>query len=125
MSAVGTRQRKIEILGLAVVLAVGIFVRLPHSAFSNNRNPLHALEFLHPQPKMDALGFDEGMYRSYLNAVIDQGLGAYPEIVEDYIAAQEKLTGSVLPPVRFLFIFAAYIWHLIFRTEALASLHQV
>jgi 4-amino-4-deoxy-L-arabinose transferase-like glycosyltransferase len=125
MPAVATRQRKIEILCVAVVLAVGIFVRLPHSAFSSNRNPLHALEFLHPQPKMEGLGFDEGMYRSYLTAVIDQGLGSYPEIVEDYIAAQAKLTGSVLPPVRFLFIFTAYVWHVIFRTEALASLHQV
>jgi 4-amino-4-deoxy-L-arabinose transferase-like glycosyltransferase len=125
MPAVATRQRKIEILCVAVVLAVGIFVRLPHSAFSSNRNPLHALEFLHPQPKLEELGFDEGMYRGYLIPLIHGGLGAYPEIVEHYIQLQARLPNSILPPVRFLYIFASYLWHLIFGTEPLSALKDI
>ena len=38
---------------------------------------------------------------------------------------QQNLTGSILPPVRFLYIFSAYLWHQVFGTEALAALHNV
>ena len=108
---------------LAVVLVVGIFLRLPHSAFS--AGPLHALEFLHPKPMMNGVGFDENLYRGYVNALIDHGPTCYPQMVEDYIETQRTLDKAILPPVRFLYIFAAYLWHLCSGTDALTSLHHV
>jgi 4-amino-4-deoxy-L-arabinose transferase-like glycosyltransferase len=88
-------------------LAGGIFLRVyPSSAFGG-------------------VGFDEGLYRGYVNALIKGGLPAYPDIVDGYIEVQRTLVGSILPPLRFLYIFVAYLWHLAFGTEALKALHQV
>lgn len=116
---------KIDVVILALVFALGIFLRLPPSAFSGEANPLHRLEALHPTSKLQGIGFDEGMYRGYLITLIDGGVGSYPEIVEHYIQLQDRVSRSVLPPVRFLYIFSAYLWHSCFGTEALASLGQV
>ena len=92
---------------LILILAGGIFLRVyPSSAFKS-------------------VGFDEGLYRAYVNALIKGGLTAYPDIVDRYIEVQRTLVGSILPPLRFLYIFVAYLWHLAFGTEALGSLHQV
>src|SRR5207248_3599474 len=55
----------------------------------------------------------------------EEGLGAYPGVVQAYIEAQKEKKGSILPPVRFLFIFAGYVWHSIFGTETLEGLHQI
>jgi 4-amino-4-deoxy-L-arabinose transferase-like glycosyltransferase len=118
-------RRKIHIVGLAVVLLTGIFFRLPHDAFSGSANPLHALEFLHPKPGMEWLGVDEGLYRGYVTDLSRIGVTSYPLIVDHYISLQERLSGSILPPVRFLYIFSAYLWHLVFGTEALSALHNV
>jgi 4-amino-4-deoxy-L-arabinose transferase-like glycosyltransferase len=118
-------RRKIDIVCLALVLVVGIFLRLPHSTFSGGSNPLHLLESAHLHSKVDALGFDEGLYRGYLITLIDGGLPSYPQIVEHYIELQGRLPKPILPPVRFLYIFSGYIWHSCFGTEALASLNAV
>jgi 4-amino-4-deoxy-L-arabinose transferase-like glycosyltransferase len=117
--------RRIEIVCLALVLVVGVFLRLPPSVFSGANNPAHSIEFLHPKSKIETLGFDEGMYRGYLITLIDGGITSYPTIVEHYIELQARLPRSILPPVRFLYIFVAYVWHLIFGTEALDSLNHV
>jgi 4-amino-4-deoxy-L-arabinose transferase-like glycosyltransferase len=109
--------------GWLLVLVLGIFLRLPHSAFSTG--PLHLVEPLHPKPMMNALGFDEGLYRTYLDNLMVRGLGGYPEMVEDYIAAQGSIDKPILPPVRFLYIFTAYLWHACFGTDALTSLKIV
>lgn len=119
------RSGRIDIVILTLLLALGIFLRLPHSVFLGGDNPLHSLEFLHPEPKMNGIGFDEGLYRGYLNGIIDHGLGAYPEMVQEYIEVQGKMDQAILPPVRFLYIFAGYVWHLCFGSDALASLRQV
>lgn len=119
------RSGRIDIVILTLLLALGIFLRLPHSVFLGGDNPLHSLEFLHPEPKMNGVGFDEGLYRGYLNGIIDHGLGAYPEMVQEYIEIQGKMDQAILPPVRFLYIFAGYVWHLCFGSDALASLRQV
>src|SRR5207248_2139576 len=55
----------------------------------------------------------------------EEGLGAYPGVVQAYIEAQKEKKGSILPPVRFLFIFAGYLWHSIFGAETLEGLHQI
>jgi 4-amino-4-deoxy-L-arabinose transferase-like glycosyltransferase len=117
-------RRKIDIILLAIIFAVGIFLRLTPHAFSPGAS-LHSLAFLHPQPAFDKIGFDEGLYREYVSALSKEGLGSYPDIVEGYIDVQKKLPGSILPPLRFLYIFTASAWHSIFGSEALEALYQV
>ena len=118
-------NRSIFLTSLGLVLAIGLFLRLPVSLFSGPTAPLHQLSVIHPLPAFDGVGFDENLYRGYVNSLIRVGLGNYPSIVDRYIEVQETLTGSILPPMRFLYIFAAYLWHLVFDTEALAALHNV
>ena len=124
MPAPEAHFRKIDIVLLALILAVGIFLRLTPGAFSPGAT-LHFLGPLHPQPAWTKLGFDEGLYREYVNALSKDGIGSYPDIVQGYIEVQKKLPGSILPPLRFLYIFTAYLWHSIFGSEALAALQQV
>jgi len=109
---------------LSIVFVVGIFLRVTPLAFAPDA-PLHFLAALHPQPAWSKVGFDEGLYREYVNTLDKVGLSAYPDIVEGYIDVQKDLPGSILPPTRFLYIFSAYVWHSIFGSEALAALHQV
>ena len=116
--------RNIDIVLLAIVFAVGIFLRLTPQTFSPGAT-LHFLAPLHPQPGWTKIGFDEGLYREYVNALSKGGLGAYPDIVQGYIDIQKELPGSILPPLRFLYIFTAYVWHSLFGSEALDALHQV
>jgi 4-amino-4-deoxy-L-arabinose transferase-like glycosyltransferase len=124
MPASESHLRKIDIILLVIIFAVGIFLRLTPHAFSPGA-PLHSILVLHPQPAFNQIGFDEGLYREYVNALSKEGLGAYPDIVQGYIDVQKKLPGSILPPLRFLYIFAAYIWHSIFGSDTLEALHQV
>jgi 4-amino-4-deoxy-L-arabinose transferase-like glycosyltransferase len=116
--------RKIDIVLLAIIFAVGIFLRLTPHAFAPGAS-LHSIAVLHPQPAFNKIGFDEGLYREYVNALSKGGLGSYPDIVQGYIDVQKKLPGSILPPLRFLYIFTAYFWHSLFGSEALDALHQV
>jgi 4-amino-4-deoxy-L-arabinose transferase-like glycosyltransferase len=120
-----SRNRPLFLVGLGLVLAIGIFLRLPASLFGGPGAPLHTLVALHPTPGFTGVGFDENLYRSYVNAVSEGGLGNYSDIVDRYIEVQKTLPGSILPPVRFLYIFSAYLWHQVFGTEALAALHNV
>src|SRR5437773_3160589 len=94
------RLRKIDIILLAIILAIGIFLRITPHAFSPSA-PLHSIAALHPQPAFVRLGFDEELYRKYTNGLIADGLGGYPGIVQAYIEVQEQRTGSILPPLRF------------------------
>ncbi|MDQ6764648.1 MAG: phospholipid carrier-dependent glycosyltransferase, partial [Verrucomicrobiota bacterium] len=115
----------IYVVTLCLVLAAGTFLRLPPSLFENSHAPLSFLSAFHPNPGFMGIGFDESLYRSYVNSVIRGGLGDYPAIVDRYIEVQKTLVGSILPPMRFLYIFSAYLWHQLFGTEALAALHDV
>lgn len=86
---------------------------------------MHLLGGLHPQPAFQDIGFDETLYRGYVNSVIRGGVKSYPQIVQNYIDLQRTLSGSVLPPTRVLYIVAASTWHELFGTEALVALHDV
>jgi 4-amino-4-deoxy-L-arabinose transferase-like glycosyltransferase len=83
------------------------------------------VEFLHPQAGFTDVGFDEHLYGGYVDGLVHTGLASYFTVVDHYIEVQKPLTGSILPPIRFLYIFAAYLWHLSFGTEALGALHGV
>src|ERR1041384_8805890 len=119
-----SRFRKIDIVLLTIIFVVGIFLRITPHAFSPGAT-FHFLAPLHPQPAWNKIGFDEGLYRQYVNALSKNGLTAYPDIVEGYIQVQQKLPGSILPPLRFLYIFTGYVWHSMFGAEALNALQQV
>ncbi len=117
-------QRRLTIAALIAILLAGIIVRLPADLFAPEGS-LHSLGALHPQPGFREIGFDDALYRGYVNSVITGGLSSYREIVEHYIGLQKSLSGSVLPPTNVLFICAAWVWHQLFRTEALLALHDV
>src|SRR6476659_6766635 len=106
-------RRKIELVLLALILAVGIFLRITPGAFLLGAS-LHSLAPIHPQPAWTKIGFDEGLYREYVNVLSKSGVTSYPDIVEGYIDVQKDLPGSILPPLRFLYIFTAYLCHSIF-----------
>lgn len=112
-----------SIIVLCLILVIGLFLRLPFHAFQDS--PLRALSGIHPTPAFSGIGFDEGLYRGYVNVLIKGGLSSYPAIVEHYIQLQATLPGSILPPGRFLFIFSAYLWHVLVGTEALSALRDV
>jgi 4-amino-4-deoxy-L-arabinose transferase-like glycosyltransferase len=112
-------------VALATVLLMGIFLRLPPGLFQKPTGPLRSLVALHPQPASQQMGFDEGLYRDYANKLARFGLISYPEIIERYREKQQTLTGSILPPVRFLYIFFAYLWHQFFGSEMLSCLKNV
>ena len=90
------RRRKIDLILLALVVALGIFLRLPPTVFAGSANPLHAAEFLHPKPKMESVGFDESLYTEYVHKLATLGLSAYPLIVQDYVERQERLQRSAV-----------------------------
>jgi 4-amino-4-deoxy-L-arabinose transferase-like glycosyltransferase len=115
---------RLFVVALCLILLFGTFLRLPSSIFAPDE-PFHTIGVVHPQAGFNGVGFDEGLYRNYVNSIIHEGLSEYPVIVDHYIEVQRQLTGSILPPVRFLFILSAYLWHCIFGTEALAALHDV
>ena len=114
-----------SLLSLALVLAIGVFLRLPPSLFQKPGGPLYSIAALHPNPAYTSMGFDEGLYRDYVNALIQDGITSYPNIVEAYRTAQSERTEAILSPLRFLFIFAAYVWHSIFGCEALQAVRDV
>ena len=115
---------RIHLVLLAVIFALGIFLRITPHAFSPGA-AFHSLALLHPQPAWDQIGFDEGLYREYVNGLSKDGLGSYPDMVQAYIDAQSKMASPMLPPVRFLYIFTGYLWKSVFGSEALESLRQV
>jgi len=128
MPTIPSISRRLILVSLSAVLLIGIFLRLPPSLFTDGSAPLHWLNALHPTPKWHhyrLIGVDEDLYRGYVEEVSAKGLTHYPDIVLGYIEKQVKLPGSILPPVRFLYIFAAYVWHSMFGTEALEALRNV
>ena len=119
------RHRPVFLVGLGFALLLGIFLRLPVSLFEGPGAPLHAFSGLHATPGFTGVGFDENLYRTYVNGVFEEGLWNYSDIVDRYIEVQKTLAGSILPPMRFLYNFFAFVWHQVFGTEALAALRDV
>ena len=125
MPSPDSRSRNIDLILLALIFVVGIFLRLPPTVFAGSANPLHAAEFLHPKPKMESVGFDERLYTEYVHKLATLGLSAYPLIVQDYVDRQERLQRSILSPLRFLYIYSGYLWHLSLGTDPLLALKSV
>ncbi|MDQ2868069.1 MAG: phospholipid carrier-dependent glycosyltransferase [Verrucomicrobiota bacterium] len=113
---------KLFVTGLILVLLFGTYWRLPASLFVARQAPLQALGALRGEPGFTAIGFDEELYRTYVQGLIQGGLGAYPSIAQDYVEAQTGIKMALLPPTRFLYIFSAYAWHSVSGADAITSL---
>ncbi|HEX4631892.1 MAG TPA: glycosyltransferase family 39 protein [Chthoniobacterales bacterium] len=80
---------------------------------------------VYPSSSFTGIGYDEGLYRGYVNDLIAHGITSYPDFAAHYVERQQKLPAAILPPTRFLYILSAYLWHEVTGTEALTSLHRV
>lgn len=100
-------SRRLFFLALALVSFAGIFLRV------------------YPSAAFDAIGYDEALYRDYVNDLAKYGLTSYPDFAEGYLERQQKMPAAILPPTRFLYIFSAYLWHQATGEEALVALHRV
>lgn len=55
-------------------------------------------------------GFDEALYRTYVNMIDQVGLTGYPDMCEHYLKDQRKPESMAkLPPTRFLYIFCGWV----------------
>ena len=63
-----------------------------------------------PTASFTGTGFDEHLYAQYVTMLSQVGLAGYPDIVEAYNEHQQTLTYSILPPMRFLYIFTSWLW---------------
>jgi len=100
-------HRRLFLLAIVLVSLAGIALRI------------------YPSSSFTAIGYDEALYRDYVNNLISSGLTSYPDFAEGYIERQTKLPAAILPPTRFLYIFSAYLWHQATGDEALVALHRV
>ena len=117
------RARYLTVLGL--ILCAGFFLRLPASFFTGDAAPLGFARVVHPVPGFQGVGFDENLYRGYVDNLIRYGVTAYPDFAERYVELQTALPSAILPPTRFLYVFAAYLWHSVFGADGLTSLHNI
>src|SRR5438552_108915 len=85
-----------SLLSLALVLAIGVFLRLPPSLFQKPGGPLYSIAALHPNPAYTSMGFDEGVYLDYVNALIQDGITSYPNIGEAYSTAHREIGSGCL-----------------------------
>ena len=102
-----SRERTIALLGFAVVIGIGLLLRIvPSAGFT-------------------ALGYDEALYRGYVDDLIRVGPSYYPELTERYLEVQQRMPAAILPPTRFVYIYAGYLWTQVTGTDALTALHNV
>lgn len=79
---------------------------------------------VYPSSSYRNIGFDEFLYRGYVNDLIRSGISSYPDFAESYVERQRELPTAILPPTRFLYIFVGYLWHEATDADALAALHH-
>ena len=79
-------------LAAALIFALGCFLRIT------------------PWMGYQGIGFDEALYRGYVETLHEQGFSAMPQISAAYLEKQSKMEGAILPPTRFLYIAAATTW---------------
>ena len=57
---------------------------------------------LYPSSTFHGVGYDEELYREYVNNLISSGLTSYPDFAEGYVERQQKFPAAIFPPTRFL-----------------------
>ncbi|MEI6350914.1 MAG: glycosyltransferase family 39 protein [Verrucomicrobiota bacterium] len=102
-----TNTRRLWIVAVLLAFAGGIALRvMPLASFT--------------QP-----GFDEVLYRFYVGNVLKNGILEYPQIVDSYIEKQKTLKGSILPPLRFLYIGTSSLLCSVTGEPPLTGLRQI
>ena len=65
---------------------------------------------IHPWMGFKGIGFDEALYRGYVESLHERGFSSMPELSSEFLERQSKMEGAILPPTRFLYIAAATTW---------------
>ena len=94
-------------VALFLALGLGIFLRI------------------YPSAAFKGVGYDEALYRGYVEDLTRFGIGNYPAFAERYVEVQRTLPAAILPPTRFLYIFLAYLWTQATGADGLTALHSV
>ena len=90
-------------LAALCIFAVGCFLRI------------------HPWMGFKGIGFDEALYRGYVEALHEHGFSDMPQLTSAYLERQSKMEGAILPPTRFLYIAAATTWRNAFFADTPAA----
>ena len=107
MTSTSVKNLALGLWPFFVVAAIGIFLRV------------HSFETL------KGVGFDEGIYATYVQEIGQRGVGGYPEVVRLYADEQEAYPIALLPPTRVTFILAASAWHGIFGGASVESVRAI
>ena len=76
---------------------------------------------IHPWMGFKGIGFDEALYRGYVEALHERGFSDMPELSAAFLEKQSKMDGAILPPTRFVYIAAATTWRNTFFADAPAA----
>jgi len=90
-------------LAALLIFAIGCFLRI------------------HPWLGFKGIGFDEALYRNYVEALADRGFSNMPNLCAAYLEKQSKMDGAILPPTRFLYIAVATTWRNAFFADRAAE----
>ncbi len=102
-SAEQPRTRSHIWIAALCIFAVGCFLRI------------------HPWLGFKGIGFDEALYRGYVETLHERGFSDMPELSAAFLEKQSKMSGAILPPTRFLYIAAATTWRNAFFADAPAE----
>lgn len=94
-------------LALLLILIIGVTLRI------------------YPSAGFTGTGYDEALYRGYVDDLIREGTTHYPALAENYVEVQQRMPAAILPPTRFVYIYAGYLWTQVTGTDALTALHNV
>ena len=100
-------RHKLWLAAVLLVALIGLSCRLVHTA------------------GYSGTGFDENLYRLYVNWISEKGICDYPALVDTYTVEQGKLSYSVLPPMRCNYIIATWAWLKVFGGNTLVALRHV
>jgi 4-amino-4-deoxy-L-arabinose transferase-like glycosyltransferase len=92
---------------LAVILCGGIFLRFSPTASFKGR------------------GFDEVVYAEYVSLLDSRSLLDYPAICQQYVELQNRRDEALLPPTRFLYVYAGHLCRVISHESAYLALKHV
>ena len=76
---------------------------------------------IHPWMGFKGIGFDEALYRGYVETLHQQGFGEMPNLCAAYLEKQSRMDQAILPPTRFIYIAAATTWRNAFFADAPAE----
>lgn len=73
---------------------------------------------IHPWMGFKGIGFDEALYRGYVEALHERGFSNMPQLSAAFLEKQSKIDGAILPPTRFIYIALATTWRNTFFADA-------